>query len=148
MFITIKLSRKMLICAVVSILAMVLLLLCALLIPRRASPAMAGDSEEQLCVSTLTAFGWEVDEEPLETETVRLPESLSQGYLALQAEANFDLTAHIGKTATRYTFRVRNYPTGEEGVLADVLIREGKVIGGDIRTANMDGFIHSLCYPS
>ena len=48
---------------------------------------------------------------------------------------------------TGYTFEVVNYPTGETGVLADVLLREGQVIGGDIRTSDLNGFLHSLNRP-
>lgn len=148
MFITIKLSRKVLVCAASGLAALVLLLLCVCFVPKLTAPAMAPDSDAQLCIDALSGFGWQVEAAPLETEDVLLPDGLSEGYLALQTEAGFQLTKYIGQTVTRYTFQVLNYPTGEAGVLADVLVWNGQVIGGDIRTADLEGFIHSLRYPA
>ena len=53
----------------------------------------------------------------------------------------------MGQTVTRYTFTVTNYPTGETGILADLLVRNGEVVGGDIRSTALDGFLHGLVRP-
>jgi hypothetical protein len=100
-----------------------------------------------LCLSCLGDFGWEVEETPISSEACLLSENLSETFLLFQQEAGFDLTPYIGETVTRYTFRVTNYPTGEEGVLADLLVFEGAVIGGDIRSNDLSGFLHSLLRP-
>ena len=68
-------------------------------------------------------------------------------YLDLQLEAGLDLSDDLGSTVTRYTFEILNYPTGEQGVLADLLVRNGAVVGGDVRTSGLDGFLHSLNRP-
>lgn len=103
--------------------------------------------EVQQCLDCLHGFGWEVVSTPVNSEVFELKDSVSQSYLALQLEAGFDLGDDLGQMVTRYTFEVVNYPTGETGVLADVLLREGQVIGGDIRTSDLDGFLHSLNRP-
>ncbi len=147
MFITIKLPRKALLLAALGLVLLVVAL-CLLPLTRQAQPAAAAEDPVTVCLSELERLGWQVEPQPLEVESVLLPENLSQGYLDLQTQAGYDLTPHIGHQVTRYTFPILNYPTDETGVLADLLVLEGKVIGGDVRTGALDGFIHSLCYPS
>lgn len=115
----------------------------------RASSAMAPEDDALThCLDCLEGFGWEVAETPVSTETGILSTELSQDYLDLQRQAGFDLTDDLGANITRYTFEILNYPTGEAGVLADLLVRDGTVIGGDVRTSGLDGFLHSLNRPA
>ena len=65
----------------------------------------------------------------------------------MQTQAGFDLTSVLGRTVTRYTFLIRNYPTGEAGIYADVLVLDGRVVGGDVRCTALNGFLHSLLRP-
>ena len=83
----------------------------------------------------------------MSVEECTLSAQLSEGYLALQREAGFDLSDDMGQTVTRYTFAVTNYPTGETGILADLLVRNGEVVGGDIRSTALNGFLHGLVQP-
>jgi hypothetical protein len=103
-------------------------------------------------VAYLTQLGWEVSPEPISQEEILIPEVLDEAtygpYLALQAEAGFDLTQYAGKTVTRYTYQVLNYPTGEEDIVAGVLVYQGQVIGGEVMSVALDGFIQSLVYPA
>lgn len=108
------------------------------------APADAGIG---VCLECLEGFGWEVDPTPVNTEASVLSTELNTAYLALQTEAGFDLSDDLGHAVTRYTFTVLNYPTGEQGILADLLVRDGAVVGGDIRTSDLNGFIHSLNMP-
>lgn len=124
-----------------------LLILFALRLGGAAAVLSPADPDVSLCRNCLHGFGWQVEAQPVEQASFVLTQELSGDYLALQREAGFDLSPHAGKTIRRYTFAVTNYPTGETGVLADVLILDGQVIGGDIRTSDMDGFMHSLVYP-
>lgn len=100
-------------------------------------------------LTLLSAYGWEVDPEPT-CETITLPEEFPPGYdsyLALQAECGYDLAPYAGATVSRYTYPVRNYPGWESGIYADLLVLDGTVIGGDIRSSQLDGFMQSLWYP-
>lgn len=104
---------------------------------------------EILCEHTLTSFGWETSG-LVSQEQVTLPETFGPTYkdfLALQEDAGFHLSPYAGKTVTRYTYGIQNYPTGEDHVLADLLVYNQVIIGGDIRTASLDGFMTSLRYP-
>lgn len=148
MFITIKLPRKALLLAALGAAVLAAVLLCLLLRPRPAQPTAAPEDPVTVCLAELERLGWQVEPQPTEVECVLLPENLSRGFLELQTQAGYDLGPYIGQQVTRYTFPIRNYPTGESGVVADLLVLEGRVIGGDVRTAALDGFIQSLCYPS
>ena len=44
----------------------------------------------------------------------------------------------------RYTYKITNYGEGEDTVYANILVYRDKVIGGDICSANVDGFIHGF----
>ena len=108
----------------------------------------AGEHNILLCLDCLDGFGWEAEPEPVSVEESILSTQLSESYLALQREAGFDLSDDMGKTVTRCTFTITNYPTGETGILADLLVRDGEVVGGDIRSTALNGFLHSLVRPS
>ena len=143
MFIVCKIKKRNLILAAAA--AALLLLGLLLMIPRHnTKPASAPADGISLCLDKLSEFGWEVDPTPLSNETFRLADQLSEDYLALQQEAGFDLSDDLGQTVRRYTFSVLNYPSGEADVLADLLVRDARVVGGDIRSASLTGFIHSL----
>jgi len=99
----------------------------------------------------LQAYGWTVNEEPLATEELLIPAEFDESYsdyLALQSEQGFDLTKYAGKRVKRYTYEITNYPTGETGVQVNLLIYKNTVIGGEVLSAQLDGFLHGLAAPS
>ncbi len=94
----------------------------------------------------LAALGWET-EGLVSTDQVILPEEFTseyEEYLSVQADGGFDLLPYAGMTVTRYTYSVTNYPSGEEEVLADLLVLDGAVVGGELRSAALDGFMTGL----
>lgn len=102
-------------------------------------------------VAYLESYGWQVETEPLAVEELLIPEEFDESYtdyLALQSQQGFDLTEYAGKRVKRYTYAVTNYPTGEENVQIGLLIYKNTVIGGDVLSAELDGFIHGLDMPS
>lgn len=97
----------------------------------------------------LSDYGWEVAPSPT-CEWVTLPDPFPpsyEEYLRLQSACGFSLGDHAGETVLRCTYPVLNYPGWDNGVYADLLVLEGTVIGGDIRSAQLDGFLQSLHYP-
>lgn len=91
-------------------------------------------------------LGWSIDEAPIDTACVTLPDEFDnvyRQYNEIQKEAGFDLSEYMGKTVMRYTFAVKNFD-GVEGVRANVLVYNGKIIGGDIMTVAIDGFMLPL----
>ncbi len=102
----------------------------------------AEDREEYL-----QSWGWLVSPEPTLVEELQMPEEFGpeyENYLALQSEQGFDLTKYAGKRIKRYTYEVLNYPTGESGVTAHLLLCKNTVIGGEVMGS---GFLHGLQMP-
>lgn len=103
------------------------------------------DNEDR--VEFLSQFGWEVEDDPLETVEVVIPtefDTVFAGYNEIQKTQGLDLSKYKKKTVTRYTYEVTNYPGYAGTVHANVIVYRNRVIGGDICTADMDGFIHGF----
>ena len=103
-------------------------------------------SEEDV-VDFLKQFGWEVDPLPVETKTVTIPSEFDKVYAAyneLQKEQGLNLAKYKGKDVTRYTFAVKNYQGYEGTVYANVLVYRNRVVGGDVCSADVSGFVHGF----
>ena len=59
----------------------------------------------------------------------------------------FDLEKYAGKRVKRYTYEVFNYPTGESGVQVNLLVCKNTVVGGEVLSPQLDGFLHGLAMP-
>ena len=95
----------------------------------------------------LKDLGWEVDETPMEFMEVQIPEEFDEVYSEyndIQLKQGMDLKKYAGKRAMRYCYQVNNYPSGEKNVVANLLIYKNKLIGGDISSTQMNGFMHGL----
>ena len=98
-------------------------------------------------VALLESYGWQVEPEPRSEREVQIPKTFDdtyQAYNAIQLEQGLDLVPYQGKRATLYTYELTAYPTGEEGVTANLLIRRNRLIAADISSAEADGFVHGI----
>ncbi len=98
-------------------------------------------------VSFLSQFGWEVTAEPIETKTVTIPSEFDKVFAAyneMQKEQGLNLAKFKNKEVTRYTFSVTNYKDYQGTVYANVLVYRNRVIGGDICSADVSGFVHGF----
>ena len=94
---------------------------------------------------------WKQFRDPIAVEELIIPEQFDETYsqyLELQASQGFDLTDYCGKRVKRYTYEITNYPTGESGIQAGLLVYKSTVIGGDVLSAQLGGFIHGLEMPA
>ena len=101
-------------------------------------------------VEYLAGYDWEVNSEPLATQELLIPEEMDESYdeyLALQAEQGFDLEKYAGTRVKRYTYEITNYPSGETGVQANLLLYKTTVVGGEVLSPELDGFLHGLAMP-
>ena len=102
-------------------------------------------------IKFLEQFGWRVAERPVEEVEVKIPEKFDKvftGYNEIQKRQGLDLSKYKNKTVTRYTYEITNY-NGEDGrVFANVIVYRGKVIGGDVCSADVNKFIHGFEKPN
>lgn len=150
---TVKTTRKSIFFALLGI--TVLFALIVTLIGSAAGKETAGQGEVLVAatneqrVAYLAQYGWTVNPEPAETKEIVVPETFGDvytNYNNIQLEQGFDLTDYQGKTVKRWTYTVKNYPGYEEQecILANLLVSDGKIVGGDICSTELDGFMHTL----
>lgn len=98
-------------------------------------------------VEFLSQFGWTVEATPKEVKTVTVPAEFDKVFAAyneMQKEQGLNLAKFKSKDVTRYTFSVTNYPEYTGTVYANVLVYRNRVIGGDICSADVSGFVHGF----
>jgi hypothetical protein len=99
----------------------------------------------------LNQFGWEIDPEPVEEVKLTIPsefDNIMNSYNELQKHQGLDLSKFRGKEVERYTYKVSNYPGYSGTVYANVIIYKNRVIGGDICSSDVSGFIHDFTFPT
>ena len=102
-------------------------------------------------IGFLKQFGWEVDPEPVEEVKLTVPsefDKVMSSYNELQKHQGLDLSKFRGKDVTRYTYTVTNYPDYNGTVYANVILYKNRVIGGDICSSDVSGFIHDFTFPT
>lgn len=95
----------------------------------------------------LSELGWNVDPEPLDVRTVLIPREFDDVYAQyndLQKAQGFDLSEYCGMELDVYSYRVTNYSGCSDEVIAVLYLFNGQVVGGDIHSVMLDGFIHGL----
>jgi len=153
---SVKSSRlKLIALAVLAVAAIVALLF----VTRGNRPAAGGGSIRHAAATAqermafLSQFGWEVGEDPIEVSEVIIPAQFDETYNKyneIQRAQSFDLKNFAGKRIKRWTYEVNNYPgyEGKPGVVqANLLIDKGLVVGGDICSLELGGFLHGFDFP-
>ena len=98
-------------------------------------------------IAFLAGFGWQVEEQPKESANVTIPAEFDRvfvSYNEIQRAQGLDLSGYASRTVERYTYRVTNYEGYDGEVLANLLVYRGRVIGGDICSADRNGFLHGF----
>ena len=106
-----------------------------------------GISTNEDRIEFLSQFGWTVEASPIEEVAVTIPNEFDKvyvGYNELQKQQGLDLMKYKNKDVKRYTYKVMNYPEYEGVVYANMLVYRGRVIGGDVCSADVNGFVVSL----
>ena len=61
-----------------------------------------------------------------------------------QRDQGFDLRKYAGKEVQRFQYVVTNYPNYPEGIRANLLVFNRKIIGGDLCSLEFGGFMHGF----
>lgn len=106
---------------------------------------MASTEEERL--RYLESFGWTTGGEAVEIAEVVIPtefDEVYEKYNSLQKTQGFDLEGYKGMTVKRYCYAITNYPGDVPNVYGNLLVHEGQIIGGDICSNELEGFMHGF----
>ena len=99
------------------------------------------DSERR---AYLSKYGYKLASD-CEQKEITIPKKWNDvynSYNQIQKNQGFDLTDYKGQKATLYTYTVTNYKGKGDCIVADMLVCEGKLIGGDIcNSSAKDGFL-------
>ena len=91
--------------------------------------------------------GWDAAPESEELREIELPESFDrvlEDYNAMQLAQGYDLREAAGKRCLCCSYELRSYPGWDGRVIATIYIYRSRVIGGDIHTADISGFMRPL----
>ncbi len=146
--------------ASIAALAVLAILTLILFIPSYESPAPAAkvaESGDEIRfdkiktaadrVQFLSQFGYAVEETPIEECEVTIPKEFDKVFAAyneLQKSEGLDLGRYKGKKMMRYTYKITNYEGYSDPVYVNLLIYKNKVVGGDVCSADPNGFAHGL----
>ena len=95
-------------------------------------------------VTWLRQQGWEVESPALSEDSVVIPRTFStvfETYNELQKEQGFDLSRYCGTEVKMYTYKVTNSEFAGDEVVAQMYVSNGEIIGGDVHSTALDGFI-------
>ena len=142
---TARLSRRRILAAAGGVLALV----CAALYLLRApadSPSvrLITDAER---VQYLAGLGWSVSPDPVESGQVRIPVQPGEVFLRyneLQKSQGFDLSRYAGKQVLRCVYRAQPADGGTAPVHLTLLLRDGRLIGGDVTDTAPGGKMQPL----
>ena len=115
---------------------------------KRVSLHSAETADDRLAF--ISELGWIVDEEPIEIRQIAIPQEFDEvydNYNEIQLSQGYDLTEYAGRSAKRWTYVIRNYPdvsADEDYIRINLLVCDGKIIGGDVCSIRLDGFMHGF----
>lgn len=106
--------------------------------------------EEEDRIAFLRQFGWEVDGKEVDSVKMKLPvefDRIMTEYNELQKNQGLDLGKFKGREVERYTYKITNYPDYSGTVYGNIIVYRNRVIGGDICSSDITGFIHGFDMP-
>ena len=95
----------------------------------------------------LASLGWEVEPGSEECRELLLPkefDAVLEEYNRLQLAQGYDLRAAAGRNCLRYCYDLRGCDDWDGRVIAVLFLCRGRVIGGDVHTADPRGFMRPL----
>jgi len=141
-----KLSRKKAAAAIIGIATVLAWMVVTVAAGNNPFSGVSIDSQED-CAEFLAELGWETNPQEAVVQTTILPERFDNVYTQynqLQIMQGSDLTRYAGKEVTVFTLPIINYASTGDHIYATVITYKGRVIGGDIHSAEMGGFMHAL----
>ena len=101
--------------------------------------------DPQQRIKYLNELGLEVEADSVVESEIRIPNTFSDVYLKyneMQQEAGFNLEEYKGLVVTKYTYSVSQHNL--TNVYVNILCYKGEVIGGDVSSSQLCGFMIPL----
>lgn len=98
-------------------------------------------------VAFLNAYGYSVGDKPVQIREIIIPERFSEdyeNYNGFQKLSGFDLSKYKSKRVKKYTYKVINYDGSDDEVVANIMVYNNRIIGGDISSTAFGGFMHGF----
>lgn len=148
--VSLRLDKKKVL-GVAAALCLLIAVVCVV-VPRPASDVLSSNIstsaksiEEH--IAFLNAYGYNVSEKPVQIQEIVIPEEFSseyEKYNEYQKLSGFDLSKFKSYRVKKYTYKVLNYEDSQDEVVANVIVYNDKVIGGDISSTTLGGFVHGF----
>lgn len=148
---TFKASRRQIVSMIFCVLVLIAVLVVAILWPlgggtsaETFKPAAAGSDNER--IAFLSNLGYEVEVSSATVKEVLIPDEFDDvfaGYNQIQKQADMDLEPYQGKRVKCWSYRVLNIQSDGD-VFAHLYVYKDKVIGGDIASTELNGFMRGL----
>lgn len=147
---SIKTSKRQIVSMILCVVMLVAVLLVAILWPfggasaQTYSPVVGKDDKER--IAFLTDLGYKIDSQLPTVKEVLIPDEFDDvftKYNQIQKDAGMDLQPYHGKRVKVWTYKVLNIPDQGE-VHANLYVYKDKIIGGDISSTALNGFMHGL----
>lgn len=112
----------------------------------------SAENEEQR-LAFISQFGWDVEKDPVEVAEIIIPTEFDEVFLKyndIQKSQNLDMSLYAGKRVKRWTYAVKNYPGYEsrkDVIQLSLLVYDGTIVGGDVCSLEINGFMHGFDYP-
>lgn len=139
---TAKVTKKRIAIALLTISAIAVVFATAV-ISQAGVQTVSGDSA-QMRAQFLTSHGYTFDissEQKKQTIIPSVFDDVYEQYNKLQISQGFDLSDFQGKTVDIYTIKIDNYGENEDNVYATIMVYDGVIIGGDVHSTELDGFM-------
>lgn len=98
-------------------------------------------------IEFLNAYGYNVNENPIQIQEIVIPSQFSETYEKyneFQKLSGFDLVRYKNQRVKKYTYKVIDYDSVQDEVVANVLVYNNKIIGGDVSSTRLGGFTHGF----
>lgn len=146
---TIKVKKPTAALGGILVLVIAIIAVALMIVHKLGNPAVYELKTESDRQSFIKEMGWQVSEEYEECKVVVIPEEFNdvyEKYNELQKEQGFDLSKYKGKTVEIYSYPVYNYEGYEDKdcIKCNILICDGILIGGDVCSVELDGFMQGL----
>lgn len=154
MSVTLRMKKKRIIAIGFSLVFMVALVTVATLgrnADSTVSPAgqkIAENTNDER-IKFLNGFGWQTSTEPCTISDILIPSEFDETYNSyneLQKSQGYDLSEFKSMLVKKYTYEILNFPSVKDGetVYANLLIYQNEIIGGDVSSARLDGFMQGF----